>query len=272
VGSAAPPAIAGGVALFASRGFTASFPLSVAVRGRVVVDDTFAPRDLVDHVRRSVSFTLMTVSDSKIRLLHGSPKVLTEVTAEPFPLVRGEDESSASWTRRGVAALKLYATSDTHPLLLAGVERQVVELVDRSGMTPLAIVKGNHDRTGRGELHRLAWAEVETWLDQREATAVDRLEQARNRTVYASGIDELWVLANEGRVEHLVVERGFEYPARLDGDALVPVPDVEVTDPDVIDDAVDELIEAVVTRRGSVVLVDDGVLHDAGRVAAELRW
>jgi hypothetical protein len=40
----------------------------------------------------------------------------------------------------------------------------------------------------------------------------------------------------------------------------------------VIDDAVDELIEAVVNQRGTVVLVADGTLADAGRIAAELRW
>jgi hypothetical protein len=262
----------GGLALFASNGFEAAMPLAVEVRERSVVDATFATRDLVDHVRRAVSFTVVAVSDNRVRLLHGTHALLTEVASEPFPLVRGDDESIASWTRRAVSALRLHGASTDHPLVVAGVERQVVDLLDRSGVTPLAIVKGNHDRTSRAELHRLAWVEVEGWLKERESEAVERLDRARSRKLYVSGIDELWTLAAEGRVAHLVAERGFEYPARLNGDALVPVGDDEVTAPDVIDDAVDELIEAVVNQRGTVVLVADGTLADAGRIAAELRW
>jgi hypothetical protein len=212
-----------GLALFASNGFEAAMPLAVEVRERSVVDATFATRDLVDHVRRAVSFTVVAVSDNRVRLLHGTHALLTEV--------RGDDESIASWTRRAVSALKLHGASTDHPLVVAGVERQVVDLLDRSGVTPLAIVKGNHDRTSRTELHGLAWVEVEGWLKERESEAVERLDRARSRKLYVSGIDELWTLAAEGRVAHLVAERGFEYPARLNGDALVPVGDDEVTAP-----------------------------------------
>jgi hypothetical protein len=69
----------------------------------------------------------------------------------------------------------------------------------------------------------------------------------------------------------LAVEEGLFFPARLsdDGDLLLPATDVE--HPEVLDDAVDELIELVLDRGGWVALVDDGALAAHGGVALTLR-
>jgi hypothetical protein len=80
------------------------------------------------------------------------------------------------------------------------------------------------------------------------------------------------VLAEESRVEMLVVERNYAVPVRLEGAHLVPVDEAEIEAPDVVDDAVDDLIEAVALRRGEVVIVPDGVLAPFDRVAAVLRF
>jgi hypothetical protein len=62
----------------------------------------------------------------------------------------------------------------------------------------------------------------------------------------------------------LAVDESLFHPARIsdDGDPLVPVSDVE--HPDVIDDAVDELIELVLSRGGWVAFTEPTTLdhHD----------
>jgi hypothetical protein len=80
-----------------------------------------------------------------------------------------------------------------------------------------------------------------------------------------------WLAARRERVEMLAVEEGLFFPARLsaDGDVLTPATDVE--HPDVLDDAVDELIETVLARGGWVALVRDGGLAAHGGVAVTLR-
>ena len=67
------------------------------------------------------------------------------------------------------------------------------------------------------------------------------------------------------------VEEGFFHPARIsaDGDTLVAADDPE--EPDVCDDAVDELIETVLSRGGWVALLADGTLPPDARVALALR-
>ena len=61
------------------------------------------------------------------------------------------------------------------------------------------------------------------------------------------------------------------HPARLsdDGDLVLPAPDVD--HPDVVDDAVDEVIELVLGRGGWVALVAQGRLDHAGGIALTLR-
>lgn len=69
----------------------------------------------------------------------------------------------------------------------------------------------------------------------------------------------------------LAVEEGYFYPARVDGSGKLLSPADDVEHLDVIDDAVDELIETVLRRGGWVALVEDGALADHDRVALTLR-
>lgn len=260
------------LALFASPFASLAIPLSVEVRERVVVDETFATRDVVHHLRRAVGFKVVTVSGRSCALFAGTIDSLREVVHDPFPMRRGADESDGLWIRRMAAAIRDATTGGTsaEPLVLAGVERTVADVRHHSGVQPAGIVPGSVSRRSWQELHEQAWPVVEAWLAERELDAFGRLDRARGARRFAAGIDELWSLAQDGRIGFLAAERDFEYPARVDGDRLAPADDREA--PDVVDDAVDELIEIVLARGGSAMVVSPGSLRDEGGVAAELRY
>jgi len=259
------------LALFASPSMSDAYHLDVDVRERTIVDDTFATRDLVDEARRSVAYLAATVSDRHVRVLEGSGDRLAASTARGFPLERWPDESSPSWERRTVDGLRRLGV-DGVPLVLFGTGRRVGALLRASGVDPVAMVRGNHDQTSWATLGQLARPLMDEWAGSRNAAALHQLEEARGHRRLATGLDEVWSLAHESRVELLVVERGFEAPVRADGHHLVPVPPEEVEDPDVVDDAVDDLIEVVLLRRGKVAIVPGGTVEEHGRVAAVLRY
>jgi hypothetical protein len=81
------------VALCASPEYQAVVRLGREVRDRVVVDDTFATRDMVADLNRTAVFRVATVSDRKARVLIGDRNRLAEVRDDQWPLVR--DESTA---------------------------------------------------------------------------------------------------------------------------------------------------------------------------------
>lgn len=259
------------VALFASPSVSIAHSLHVEVRERTVVDDTFATRDLLDQARRTVAYVSATVSDRLVQVFEGVGDQLSPVQSRGVPMERLPEESDAAWERRTVSLLRRVGAG-RQPLVLFGAGRRVATLVRAGGVEPAAVILGNHDRTPWSTLADLAKGPLADWAGTRHAGALHRLEMARSRRRFAAGLDEVWALAQESRVELLVVERNHAVPVRVDGAHLVQVAPDESEAPDVIDDAVDDLIEAVALRRGEVVIVPDGTLTDHGGLAAVLRF
>lgn len=132
-------------------------------------------------------------------------------------------------------------------------------------------IPGNHLFTPAAELQARLRPVLERYLLSRQVEALELLGERsqRGRAVY--GIQRAWTAARWERPEMLAVEQGYFYPARLeeDGDTLVPADDPHA--PDVCDDVVDELIEAVISRGGWIALLADGTLPRVDRVALTLR-
>jgi hypothetical protein len=277
------------LALYASESHAVAVQLAVPVGDRVVVDPTFATRDLVRSWRATPRYRLLVLSSRAARLFEGRSTRLHDVTARdlPAPIVPTAKRRDRSHrfgrepSRRRDAVLRAHLKTvavaltarhfdDPLPLVVAGGPRQLAlfrEVVD--GAVPIAgEIRGNHERAPVAPLAARCLAPIERHRDEIARTALARLESVRDRARVAEGIDDVWGAAVEGRVALLCVEESFTLPARVlaGGRQLVPAGDVE--HPDVLDDAVDELIELVAARGGETVLVGDGALAGRGRVAA----
>lgn len=258
------------MALCASPDFMAPVRLGRPVVRRVVVDDTFATRDLVADLNRTAAFRVITVSDRKVRLLLGDRQRLVEVRSADWPLEREPEQNLAAWTRTVTHAVDAETRRDTLPTVLAGVDRAVRTALGVAHLGVIGTVAGNHDRTAWVDLHHAAWPLVTDWLRTDQQRALQRLDDARSSRRFAGGIHEIWPLATEGRVELLVVEEGHMLSARVEGDRIVPATDPE--HPEVVDDVIDEAIEVVLRHGGHAVMVPDGTLDEHARVAAILRY
>lgn len=258
------------IAVCASPDYAAVVRLSRAVRPRCVIDRSFATRDMVADAHRTAMYRVITVSDRRIRLLVGDQNRLVEERSNRWPIEREDDQSLAHWSRTVGHAVRVEYTEYATPTVIAGVERSTREVLKLDRVEVVGHVPGNHDHTSWNELHRLSWPFVEDWLRRDRLDAQARLERARSTRRFAGGISEVWDLAQEGRVELLVVEESFDYPARLTDGGLVPAHDRQA--PDVVDDAVDELIETVMRAGGHAVVVPEGDLAAHDRLAAVLRY
>jgi Bacterial archaeo-eukaryotic release factor family 3 len=259
------------VALCASPEHAVAVVLGSVVDERVVVDDTFATRDLVADLNRTAVFRVVTISDRTVRLLVGDRQRLVEERDESWPLIREPDTSATNWNRQVGQRLRESLAGDGLPTVVAGVDRRLRDTVALDLVPRIGVVPGNHDRTGWVELHRAAWPIVSEWLGHDRRRAMTQLDRARSERRFAGGIEEVWSLAAAGRVDVVVVEEHFAYSARTDGfDRLEPADDPE--SPDVVDDVVDDTIEAVLRFGGSAVIVPDGDLEAHDRIAAVLRY
>ena len=262
---------AAGLALCVSDERTVAVRLGSPVRERVVVDSTFATRDLVADLARTAAFRVIAVSEQRSRMFLGDRNSLVEVHDDSWPLLRTDEDSPSLWAR-AVFDAAVAATADLPlPTVVAGVERTLRRVGVEGAVPCVGMLNGNHDRTAAHDLHPPAWALVDRHLEQEQARALERLERARSRRRFAGGIDEVWSLAVDGRVDLLLVEESFEQSALLGpGETLLPA--AGPGGPDVVDDIVDEAIEAVLLRGGRTVVVPDRELDDHGRIAAVLRY
>jgi len=270
IGSLAEQRATKAIAVFASPNYSAVVHLGDATRDRVVIDDTFATRDLVADANRTALYRVVTLSDHKSRVFLGDRARLVEERTQAWPLHRVEDQSLATWAHAVTAAVAAEHARQPLPTLVAGVNRSAREVAKASNIDVIGIIRGNHDRTSWADLHNQAWPLVCDWLRIDSQRALGQLDTARGANRYAGGVNEIWELAHDARVELLVVEETYAYPARLRDGQLIAAVDTEA--PDVIDDAIDELIEIVLNNRGRVAIIADGTLVEHDRLAAVLRY
>ena len=285
VDAATTGATSAAVAVFAGRSTATTVHLPVSVRDRVVVDPTFATRDLVRALHRTPRHVVLLLSGREARLLDGVAGTLRPAVRGSFPLRNGRERASqaarpklqeadtAAFLRSVDRALGAYLRLHPAPLVVAGPDKLVAAFVRSSANVGrlAGTVAANVATAPLPELSARIAPVLERYLLSRQGEALSLLERRAGASRVVSGMQSAWLAARRERPEMLAVEQGLFYPARLssDGDLLLPASDVE--HPDVVDDAVDELIELVLDRGGWVALVDDGALADHEGVALTLR-
>jgi hypothetical protein len=282
-----------GLALYVNRDFARAFHLPFKLKERVVVGETFATRDLVFALNRSPRYWTVVLSEKPTRLLEGSRDTLMELTEGGFPMTHEgpggaaplpggfgvrksayRDERHRQFFRRVDAALKPILAEDPLPLVVVGVDRFLAFFNEVTAHKDaiLTTLTGSHDKTAPHELAKLVWPLVEVNLHAQRQQALTDLERATGERKVASTVGEVWRFAHEGRGALLLVEEDFHYPAQVDPSGQHLSPANDPTGADVLDDAVDEIIEIVLSKQGRVVFLDNGQLAEHQRIALILRY
>jgi hypothetical protein len=281
-----------GLALFAGRDFAQKFYLPFRVKARAMVDATFATRDLVFTMNRAPRYRVLVLTEKPTRLFEGRSNLLVEHTDNPFPMRHigpggasklpggqgvnrsaARDESHRQFFRRVDEALAAIQKEDPLPLVVVGVERYLA-FYQEVTMDPEAIVglvAGSHDDPRPSTLGKLVWPVFQAGMTLRRTRALVRLDEAVGLNRHASGIAQVWRAAREKRCQKLLVEANFEYPANVapERDHLIAY---EGKGAAALDDAVDEIIEMVVSNGGEVYFYHDGALDQHQRIAAVLSY
>ncbi|QXJ25190.1 hypothetical protein AGRA3207_006650 [Actinomadura graeca] len=270
-----------------------TFAIGQPVDERVIVDTGFATRDLVAAHSRVRRYWLLSLSDQGSRLWDGQGAELAEHTADGFPVepAPAAEEGSGRHSPRGgqngderhrrmmrevSAALDHVLARDRRPLIVAGVTRHQAFFDEAAGPHTAVAgrVDGSYEGASAGTLAEAARPALAAYEDLREVGVLAELEAARSIQRYGGGLCEVARLVEEGRGEHLVVERGYYAPAVRTRGELVPVEGMPgvLHGADVVDDAVDDVIETALEYGGDVTFVADGFLVDHERIALVTRF
>ncbi|MDX2037948.1 MAG: hypothetical protein SFX72_14975 [Isosphaeraceae bacterium] len=281
-----------GIALYASKEIAIAIPLPFKVRARMQVDETFATRDLVYTLNRAPRYRVLVLSEKPTRLFDASTTNLEEHRAKPFPMIHKgpggasklpggpginrsavRDEAHAEFFRKVDSALSEIQKLDPLPVVIVGVERYLAfyQSITQNAESIVGMVAGSHDSTPPSTLGKLVWPVLQAGLTLERTRAFARLNEAVSVNRHASGIIQVWRAAFEKRVQTLLVESDYEYPADVSetGDTLLPFTGKGEA---ALDDAVDDVIEKVMADGGKVYFYSPGALDTHQSIAAVLRY
>jgi len=259
VGGAASPPGARSLGVFVSATTTAVVGLDVEVRERAVIDDTFATRALLAGGLRAPRYWVLALDLDGPRLLRGEGPHLRPASLEvPEPV--------ADRLRAVDRALGAALGDSEDPVIVVASEPTASRFLARTRLIGRieAVIRRAPDRSLPSLASTVEPALTDVCLERR-VLAMDALDRAVRSGTAASGLEPAWRAAHGGP-GLLLVEEAYEQPVRiLPGGSIALVADV--TAPDVVDDGVDDLMEAVLARHGRVELVPDGALTVHQRIA-----
>lgn len=274
------------VALYVSSHHASAWSLPEPVVDRAVVDPTFATRDLVRSLHRTPRHVVLVLTERDTRLFDGAGDTRRAALRQPLPPDGPHPPPAHPHRRRarqgrrpGPASRRLPAHRRQGPGHLPQPPPRPPD-PGRRGPDPGPLHRDLEQprapgRRGAGQPRPHPTADPGPAHPPRPAELLalprgrgpDPAGPAQHAGTIATGMPAVWLAARAERPEMLAVEEGLFYPARVsrDGDLITPADDLE--HPDVIDDAVDEVIETVLRRGGWVALVQDGALTAADRIA-----
>lgn len=243
----------------------------------VVIDDTFATRNLIHALQRMPRCMVVVTDGTALRLFDVVGEGMSEMAATlsiPGDLDLG---SGARWEGPFAAAaddlLGQCLDRDPMPLFVLAPVPILGSFLKRSAVRAFVIgshggdlIKATVDRV-RGRVMPLIG---ERCLEDRRRI-LQRLIEAREARRIATGIDEVWEVVQTGRAVLVVIEEGFRLPGRIDGGGRLDVVD-DPTPPGIVDDVVDEIAELALRHDMELRFTDDGDLTEWGRIAAITRW
>ncbi len=253
----------------------------------VVIDDTFETKFLIKQYNRSIEYYLLNLNEKDTNLFKGFGEVLEPVQSNDFPYTIEDvvdlkyDQGTWGYESAQLERIRQYVresfksfNKNVDPnnfLIISGVTKLVSlfeELIDYKNL--IGKIEGSYNSTNLNELGKKANKIVEEFIANQREKYLSEFKESFGYGKAAFGLLDIWNLANQGRVEILLVEENYHQPAKFEGNQPVLVS--ETNDPYVIEDLVDEVIEIVFMQKGKVYFYENGKLKDYQKIGAILRY
>lgn len=276
--------------LFVNEDIATFTRLPITVGNRVVIDTTFATRDLIRALHLETSYFILVLTEKKARLIEAMNDKLVQEIGKPFPIENTElfptlvrEKKNASIQTQYLAEFfnridkEVNAVRYLHSLQVLICSEtsnfhEYLKIADQKHTIFPVYFKGNHEKESAQHIVSEAWKVLHKHCIEKENKRLEELELALTNGNYLCDINEIWEAIPEGRIQTLFLEENLFQSARITQNSLVLVGDEERNMQDVVDDIYDEIIEANLNHGGDVVFLPDGSLKKYNGFAAITRY
>lgn len=268
--------------LFVNEDIAEYTRLPLSVENRVVIDDTFATRDLIRAMHLDTNYYVLALSRNKTRLIEAfNDKVVTEI-GKPFPIENTRffpttktEQSYASRQTNLIAEFfnkidkKVNEIRKENPLpvLICSEEANYYEyltIADQKQSVLDTYLNGNRVEEKAHHIIDEAWKIVQKYTVDKNNARKGELEEAISSGRFLSNVNDIWKAILEGRVQTLFIEESQFQSGYMEADKIVLVSEEERNKKEVVDDIYDEMIETNMNYGGDTVFLPKGELtqHD----------
>ena len=277
-----------GLVLFVNDSVSEAIRIPVKVTDRVVIDGTFATRDLVRAFHQQQSYYVLVLSRQNARLIEASSDRLVDEIKGDFPMdcgslyttdkdeltrAKGTDNLIEEFFNRVDKAFQAHWKKKPLPLVLVSEKRNhdhFLKVTDNDRI--VVTLDRNRDKEKSHHIISDAWPEVKEAFAQKNARRIEELGRAVGAQKFLSDFNDIWRAVHDGRGQTLFVQVGLFQPAKIDGDGILLLEEREQQNQGFIDDVIDEMIGINLQSGGDTVFLEKGALADFQGLALIVRY
>jgi hypothetical protein len=277
-----------GVAIYVSSVFDKIVYLDVKVQEHIVIDESFAIRDLIYNKKRSAKYLLVLLSAKRFCIYLGNLNHLTKIdTSIPesiYAYTNEWPEKVASFTDakdyKQIIIEKFLRHIDIElgkviqeqelPVFLMGAVKLIghFKKVSKHLEAIAGYINGNYVQLSFAKLEEILKSNLEAWQHKRDKIAIDILNNAERKNKLVKGINPVLEAVRNNMGKKVFVESSFVYPGQSgltwDLEEEFQIPDNEVY---YIRNDVDKIIEKVIVNGGDVDFLDPKSLKQYEHIA-----
>ena len=263
--------------LFVNENVAEYIRLPLTVENRVVIDKTFATRDLVRALHREISYYILLLGRNKARLIEAfNDKVVDEVDIG-FPMINTDlnpvqRSEAALGSRQTNLAREFFNRVDKQlnevqkenplPVIICTDESNYSSFLKAYGGKESIVGKlfGNQMNEKPHHVVEAAWPVMEKLVKEKNNQRLAELKKAVNSRNVLMDFNEIWQAVNNGNGKTLFVKQDYFQPAKFENNHI------ELVSPEnaahaTIDDIIDEMIEKNLQYKGGTVFIKGNELE-----------
>lgn len=274
--------------LFVNEDIAKYTRLSIAVNDRVIIDESFATRDLIRSQHTQQAYYTLVLGQDRARLIEAANGRVIEELGRPFPifnysLFTTNATAGSNATRVGNYQKEFFSRVDKAvwaiwrenplPIVISADEKSAAYFKTVSEHNDI-IIGTHNDSFGKSAQHIVDanWYIVEEYAHKNNEKRLLELKEALNTGKFLVDINDIWIAIEQGKGQTLFVQNGYYQPAKIIDDKISLVDIEKASKPGVIDDIIDEMVEINAAFGGDTVFISDGGLEKFKGLALTTRY
>ncbi|MEO8822316.1 MAG: hypothetical protein ABI366_02000 [Ginsengibacter sp.] len=274
--------------LFVNEDVAEYVRLPITVENRVVVDKTFATRDLVRTLHRETSYYILILGRKKARLIEAFNNKVVDEVSEGFPLNNtdlnpAQRAEAAIGSRQSNLTREFFNRVDKQlnevqkenplPVIISGDESNYSEFLKIADNSERIVgnLFGNRIDDKAHHVVEAAWPVMQKLITEKNNQRLAELNKAVNSRNVLIDFNEIWQAIENGQGKTLFVKQGYFQPAKIENNhiELILPGDTTVAN---VDDVIDEMIEKNIQFDGDAVFINGNELEKFNGLALVTRY